>query len=583
MTAATSSRSPTNRSPATTGYARGFPATRPSRGRKLNPNSAAVTNWQRHLVGQARRALAKVGASKIYDYTVANNGVAADLTGGTGDRALQNSRRRRAEQDRLRSPTPPLPDLPRARRAAAGSGRSSAAGTNAGAGVVVGVLDTGIWPESTAFAGGTGIPVPATWHGKCVAGEQFTRTSHCNDKLIGARYYVEPASASRTSRKADYLSPRDGDGHGSHTASTAAGNAAHRRHHRRQQPRQRHLRNGARRQGRGVQGLLDRQAGRRRGCFNSDSVAAINDAVLDGVDVINYSIGGGSESDVSSIRSSRRSAVPRTPDVFVANSAGNSGPGASTFDHPSPWVTTVAAATFRRAFQAVELGNGARYVGASTTAASVDRRLALVTSVSVKLASARLRPTQRSAAAGTLDPAKARRQGRRSATAASSTGSRSASRSSGPVVWPWCMTNTSPNSINGDYHPIPSVHVDHVDARQPIIDYIAGAGAAATAKIVPLTPAELAAAPQVPEIAAFSSRGPSTTTEGDILKPDIAAPGVDVRGRGCTAVPLRSELRLHLRYVDGVAAHRRHRRTDEGQAPDLAAVGDQVGDDDQRR
>ena len=54
------------------------------------------------------------------------------------------------------------------------------------------------------------------------------------------------------------------------------------------------------------------------------------------------------------------------------------------------------------------------------------------------------------------------------------------------------------------------------------------ARAGATAKIVPLTAAELAAAPQVPEITDFSSRGPSTTTGGDILKPDIAAPGNDV-------------------------------------------------------
>ena len=53
--------------------------------------------------------------------------------------------------------------------------------------------------------------------------------------------------------------------------------------------------------------------------------------------------------------------------MFVANSAGNSGPGASTLDHPSPWLTTVAASTFRKAFQAVQLGNGARFVGASTT------------------------------------------------------------------------------------------------------------------------------------------------------------------------------------------------------------------------
>ena len=102
------------------------------------------------------------------------------------------------------------------------------------------------------------------------------------------------------------------------------------------------------------------------GCFNSDSVAAINDAVLDGVDVMNYSIGGSSESTVlDSVAQAFR--VASNAGVFVANSAGNSGPGASTLDHPAPWVTTVAAATFRRAFQAVELGNGARYVGASTT------------------------------------------------------------------------------------------------------------------------------------------------------------------------------------------------------------------------
>jgi hypothetical protein len=89
------------------------------------------------------------------------------------------------------------------------------------------------------------------------------------------------------------------------------------------------------------------------------------------------------------------------------------------------------------------------------------------------------------------------------------------------------LANTSPNSLNGDYHPVPAVHVDDTDGNA-IKAYITAAGAAATAKIVPLTPAELAAAPQVPEITDFSSRGPSTTTGGDILKPDIAAPGNDV-------------------------------------------------------
>ena len=133
--------------------------------------------------------------------------------------------------------------------------------------------------------------------------------------------------------------------------------------------------------------MLGGRAGVPAGCFNSDSVAAINDAVLDGVDVLNYSIGGSSPSRrvLDSVAQAFRGAS--NAGVFVANSAGNSGPGASTLDHPAPWVTTVAAATFRRAFQAVELGNGARYVGASTTP-SLSTPTPLVTAGSVKLAAA---------------------------------------------------------------------------------------------------------------------------------------------------------------------------------------------------
>ena len=84
------------------------------------------------------------------------------------------------------------------------------------------MIDTGIWPESAAFAGKTGIPIPAGWKGKCVAGERFP-ASTCNDKLIGARYYIEGFGKQNISPD-EYVSPRDGASHGSHTASTAAGN-----------------------------------------------------------------------------------------------------------------------------------------------------------------------------------------------------------------------------------------------------------------------------------------------------------------------------------------------------------------------
>jgi subtilisin family serine protease len=505
-----------------TGYKAGFAATRPAAGKKLNPKSAAVARWQKHLTAQHDAALAKVGATKIYDYTVTNNGVAVQLTAKQATKLAAMKGVLSLSKDRLAHPDTTQSPHFLGLDAAGGLWEQLGGQTHAGAGVVVGVIDTGIWPESKAFKGSTGIPVPADWHGKCVAGEQFAVTN-CNDKLIGARYYLA-GFGKKFINKSDYLSPRDGDGHGSHTASTAAGNRV----------------TGVKIDGTTFDnGIVSGMApgakvaaykvcwtgepGINDGCFNSDSVAAINDAILDGVDVLNYSIGGTSESDVlDPVAQAFRAAS--NAGVFVANSAGNSGPGASTLDHPAPWVTTVAAATHRRAFQAVELGNGARYVGASTTP-SLPTPTQFVTSLSVKLASA-TDTNAKLCAPGTLDPAKATGKVVQCDRGVVDRIAKSfeVKRAGGVGM---VMTNTSPNSLNGDYHPIPSVHVSHED-RQPILDYIASAGAAATAKIVPLTAAELAAAPQVPEIAAFSSRGPSTTTDGDILKPDIAAPGVDV-------------------------------------------------------
>ncbi len=508
-----------------TGYKPGFAATAPRAGQKLNPNSAAVKAWRQHLTAQHDRALARVGAQKIYDYTVTNNGVAVELTAAQASKLARINGVVSLERDRLALPdttgTPEFLGLDDP-----GGLWSQVAGvdhTRAGAGIVVGVLDTGIWPESESFAGGTGIPVPAHWRGTCVSGERFDKNLACNDKLIGARYYVSGFNKHNIA-KADYLSPRDGDGHGSHTASTAAGNRV----------------TGVEIDGDQFEdGIASGMApgakiaaykvcwegkpGVNPGCFNSDSVAAINDAVADGVDVINYSIGGTSESDVlDSVEQAFRAAS--NAGVFVAVSAGNSGPGASTFDHPSPWVTTTAATTARRSFQVIELGDGQRFVGASTTP-SLSTPTQIVTSLSVKLASAS-DANAKLCAPGTLDPAKAAGKFVQCDRGVVDRIAKSfeVQRAGGVAM---VMTNTSANSLNGDYHPIPSVHVDHL-ARQPILDYIAAAGSGATATITALTPAELAAAPQIPEVAAFSSRGPSVTTEGDFLKPDIAAPGVDI-------------------------------------------------------
>ena len=502
------------------GYVKGFPASRAAAGKKLNAHSAAAQKWQKHLTSTHDAALAKVGATKIYDYTVTNNGVATRLSASQAQKLSQQPGVVRLEKDqRAQVDTTVSPHF-LGLDAEGGIWSQLGGGPRAGAGLVIGVIDTGIWPENPSFKGGTGIPIPATFHGACIAGQNWG-TSTCNDKIVGARYYYA-GFGRKNIAKSDYKSPRDGAGHGSHTSSTAAGNY-------------------------GVKMSIDGnligtgsgmapgakiamykvcwtgEAPIPDGCFNSDSVAAINDAVADGVDVINYSIGGTSEADVlDSVEQAFRGAS--NAGVFVANSAGNSGPGASTLDHPSPWLTTVAAATFRRAFQAVELGDGHRYIGASTTL-SLPTLTTIVTAASVKLAAAAALDASR-CFDGTLDPAKT--AGKivvcdRGVNARLDK-SFEVKRAGGVGM---VLANVGPNSLNGDYHAVPSTHITDVDGAA-VKAYIASAGAAATAKIVPLTAAELAAAPQVPEITDFSSRGPSTTTGGDILKPDIAAPGNDV-------------------------------------------------------
>ena len=120
--------------------------------------------------------------------------------------------------------------------------------SKAGAGTVVGVLDSGYWPENPSFAGaalGTAEPTPGdpnrpykvgnqirmdkadgnTFTGVCQAGDGFASTE-CNQKVIGARYFADTYQENTPDAEEDeFISPRDDNGHGSHTASTAAGNA----------------------------------------------------------------------------------------------------------------------------------------------------------------------------------------------------------------------------------------------------------------------------------------------------------------------------------------------------------------------
>src|SRR3954451_5264119 len=205
-----------------TGYEKGFAATQPKAGHKLDKNSVAVQRWQQHLANKQDAALAKVGANKIYSYTVTNNGVAVHLSARQAEKLSKMDGVVNLERDQLAHPDTTVSPSFLGLDAAGGLWSQLGGGAHAGAGIVVGVIDTGIWPENPSFAGNTGIPIPATWAGTCQAGQNFP-SSTCNDKLIGARYYLD-GFGKKNIAKFDYQSPRDGAGHGSHTSSTAAGN-----------------------------------------------------------------------------------------------------------------------------------------------------------------------------------------------------------------------------------------------------------------------------------------------------------------------------------------------------------------------
>ncbi|XP_059457509.1 cucumisin-like [Corylus avellana] len=217
--------------------------------------------------------------------------------------------------------------------------------------IIIGVLDTGIWPESKSFSDKGFGPPPRKWRGTCQASINFT----CNNKIIGARYYRSSGVFDENNVK----SPRDLKGHGTHTASTAAGNFV----------------SGA--------SLLGYGLGTARGgvpsariavykvcwfddCDDADILAAFDDAIADGVDIISYSIGGEQTlkyfQDVTAIGAFH---AMRTG-ILTSMAAGNKGPGLGTITNVAPWSLSVAATTIdRKYFTQVQLGNKNIYEGIS--------------------------------------------------------------------------------------------------------------------------------------------------------------------------------------------------------------------------
>ncbi|KAM4131587.1 hypothetical protein ACJW30_01G186400 [Castanea mollissima] len=223
-----------------------------------------------------------------------------------------------------------------------------------GEGVIVGILDTEIWPESESFNDEGMSPVPQRWKGKCENGTTFS-PSACNRKLIGARTFRKglQAAGDQISKEQDFNSVRDFMGHGIHTSSTAVGNYV---------PGVSHF-GYARGTARGVAPDAHLAmynvswATTTKSTFATDLLAGMEQAILDGVDILSLSLGIDQPpyfKDTIAIAS--LSAIEKG--IFVVCSAGNDR-GFKTVHNGAPWITTVGAGTLDLSFQAVAtLENG---------------------------------------------------------------------------------------------------------------------------------------------------------------------------------------------------------------------------------
>ncbi|WP_393061983.1 S8 family serine peptidase [Streptomyces sp. LN549] len=525
-----------------------LPATRPTAGRKLDVTTANAKRYRTHLVDEQTQVAKKVGAAVRQHYAVTTNTFSAHLNAAQLVRLARTEGVTNIAPDRLHQAT----DDKNSTDFLGLSGRkglwAALGGTaKAGKGIVVGDIDTGIWPESASFKapalttkrptgkhgkkpskddlyrpyldGTTTVMHKAdgtTFTGTCQTGDSFTAAA-CNEKIISARYFGEGWLRNvPESNRGGYISPRDSEGHGTHTASTAAGNA------------------GVRATADGndlgtisgvapaatvavYKALWQSKDGTQDGGLTSDLVAAIDQAVADGVDVINYSLGAMFESgydDPSQVALRNAAAAG----VFVATAGGNAGPEAASLDNTAPWTTTVAAGTIAPYMGTVTLGDGRSYTGISTSVHDTVGSAPLVRAAAVKTADADTADADL-CIAGTLDPALT--AGKTvvcdRGTNARVDKSAEVKRAGGTAM---VLVNLRNESSDGDLHSIPTVHLSGSDATA-VRDYAATDDATAT-----LTSGGKGAT--YPQVAGFSSRGPSLVGKGDLLKPDITAPGATI-------------------------------------------------------
>ncbi len=522
-----------------TGGVAGIAATKPVAGQKLNLAASNVQRYFDHLAQSHSAVMSDVGVDEaVHNYSYSFNGFAAQLTPEQLSALEEHPEVVQIWRDELLQPQTDNSYRYLRLNNEGGPWDSGITGED----VVIGVIDSGIWPEHPSFADvetpengdrGPRVPYdapPASWNGTaCQFGNSgfnpLDAPFDCNNKLVGAQYFANGFLAFSDLIPSEYLSARDNDGHGSHVASTAGGNAK--------------VEASIEGEKLGkVSGMAPRAriaaykvcwngsfppAGFLNGCFSSDSMAAIDQAVADGVDVINFSVGGSSTSfagpdDIAFL-------FAADAGVFVATSQGNTGPGEGTTGTPAgvPWLTSVGAGQDNQVFN---LG-----IDVSSADAGVSgTREAVEAAISTPIADtgdvvADLVPVDDGVSIEGCGPVVNDLTG---AVALIQRGSCAFSQkilnaqNAGAVGVVVFNNDGDPITMGGSSAgiTIPAVMIGESDG-----DEIAASIAGGDSAVVTLSEAIQIAKKNT--IATFSSRGPNGGSP-DIIKPDVTAPGVDI-------------------------------------------------------
>ncbi|XLT92184.1 hypothetical protein HN873_013859 [Arachis hypogaea] len=407
-----------------------------------------------------------------------------------------------------------------------------------GENTIIANIDTGVWPESRSFSDKGYGPVPRKWRGENVCEISKVAGSGknvCNRKLIGARFFADGFEAYNGKLNSKLRTARDFVGHGTHTLAIAGGNFVAGAH-------VFAVGNGTAKGGsprarvavyKVCWSLTD-----SADCYGADILAAIDQAISDGVDIISLSLAGGQHvvhpddifTDVVSIGAFHATAS----NILLVASAGNDGPAQGTVVNVAPWVFTVAASTIDRDFSSTVTFSDNRQVTGGSLFIDLppNQAFRLLLSTDGKLANASVTDAQ-FCRRGTLDPAKVRGKivecYRENSIKSVSEGEEALragakgiivrnQKKQGNTVLAEPQVFSGVNTESGEEGGSPDArHV--ITATGPVTP---------TTSTIRLSPAKTVFGRKpAPVMAAFSSRGPNEI-QPSILKPDVSAPGVSI-------------------------------------------------------